>query len=339
MNFKGNMSHMKRIGLIFFALSSIISIGLFSSCNNKSGNVTEADRYAEELTELRDSLAVIASTVRGDVGIAVIINGRDTVTVNDTDIYPLMSVFKLHQAIAVCHEFDKTGASLDSVVYFDRGSLNPDTWSPMLKDFRTDHFHMSVGKLLRYALVKSDNNASNLMFDRLVSVAATDSLIATLIPRGQFRLAVREADMQSDHSLSYANHSSPLAVAILVERLYTDSIVSPAKQGFLQDAIRQCATGSDRISAPLRDKEGVKVAHKTGSGYTNERGELIAHNDAAYVELPDGRHYTIVVFVKDFYGNERGASAVISKISAITYRYISGWTDSGKKRARHSVGC
>lgn len=330
---------MKQIGLILFVLSSLLPIVLFSSCKNSSRNVTERDRHADKLTELRDSLAAIASSVRGEIGIAVIVNGRDTVAVNNDDVYPLMSVFKLHQAIAVCHEFDRTGASLDSVIYFDRGSLNPDTWSPMLKDFRTDHFHMPVGKLLRYALVKSDNNASNLMFDRLVSVAATDSLVATLIPRDQFKLSVREADMQADHSLSYANHSSPLGAAILIERLFTDSIVSPAKQGFIRDAMRECVTGIDRISAPLRDKEGVKVAHKTGSGFTNERGQLIAHNDAAYVELPDGRHYTIVVFVKDFYGNERGASSVISRISATTFKYINSWADNGKQKTRRSVGC
>lgn len=29
-------------------------------------------------------------------------------------------------------------------------------------------------------------------------------------------------------------------------------------------------TGVDRIAAPLLDKEGVVIAHKTGSGYVNE---------------------------------------------------------------------
>ena len=331
MNLNRNMSHIAQIGLKSLALSSLVSIVLFSSCKNDSRNFTETERRAEKLTELCDSLDAIASSVRGEVGIAVIIDSSDTVTVNNEDVYPLMSVFKLHQAIAVCHEFDRRGTSLDSLVYIDRSSLNADTWSPMLKDYLTAHFHMPVSELLRYALVKSDNNASNMMFDRLVSVAATDSFVATLIPRDQFRLSFREADMQSDHSLSYANHSSPLAAAILVERLFTDGIVSPAKQGFIRDAMRECVTGIDRISAPLRDKEGVKVAHKTGSGFTNERGQLIAHNDAAYVELPDGRHYTIVVFVKDFYGDERGASTVISRISATTYEYINGLTDSGTK--------
>lgn len=57
------------------------------------------------------------------------------------------------------------------------------------------------------------------------------------------------------------------------------------------------------------------IAHKTGSGYINGRGELIAHNDAAYITLPDGRHYSIVVFVKDFPGKEAEASELISRMA------------------------
>lgn len=60
----------------------------------------------------------------------------------------MMSVFKLHQALAVCHDLDRRGVSLDSVVTLRRDSLDPDTWSPMLKEHQEAEIKLPVGQLL-----------------------------------------------------------------------------------------------------------------------------------------------------------------------------------------------
>lgn len=304
---------------------------VFNSISCGSGRTKRAvpqkiESYRESLDVLRDSLTAIAASYPGEIGIAVIVNGHDTITVNDRDVYPLMSVFKLHQAIALCHEFEKNDISIDTLIDIDRSTLNPNTWSPMLKENPEPHFKLSAKDLMRYTLIKSDNNASNLMFDRLVDVVRTDNFISTLVPRNGFRISVREEAMGRDHSLCYSNHSSPSSTAILLDKLFNDSIISPSNQRFICNVLSECATGTDRISAPLSDKNGVSVAHKTGSGYRNDNGLLIAHNDAAHIMLPDGRHYTLVVFVKDFAGDEKAASTVISRISAITYNFITSTT-------------
>ena len=51
--------------------------------------------------ELENQLRKIIANKKAQVGIAVIINGKDTITINNNDHYPMMSVFKLHQALAV----------------------------------------------------------------------------------------------------------------------------------------------------------------------------------------------------------------------------------------------
>ena len=66
---------------------------------------------------------------------AVIVNNRDTVKVNNKSVYPMMSVFKVHQALALCNDFDNKGISLDTLVNINRDKLDPKTWSPMLKDY------------------------------------------------------------------------------------------------------------------------------------------------------------------------------------------------------------
>ena len=272
---------------------------------------------------LSDTISRIVSDYPGEIGVAVIINNTDTVAVNNKIIYPMMSVFKVHQALAICHDFDSKGLSLDTLVTLKRSELDSGTWSPMMKDYLEPEFALTVKELLRYTLVQSDNNASNLMFKRLVGIAETDSFIATLVPRSNFRIVYTESEMASDHAKAYSNYTSPFGAAILVNRLFTDSLVSREKQDFVKATLGECFTGKDRIAAPLLTEEGVTIAHKTGSGYINEEGILAAHNDVAYVCLPNGVRYTLAVFVKDFKGDEPQAAKAIARISAAVYGNIS----------------
>lgn len=271
---------------------------------------------------LTDTISKIVSGYPGEIGVAVIINNMDTVTVNNKSIYPMMSVFKLHQAIAVCNDFDRKGLSLDSLMCIKRDELDPRTWSPMMKEHPEPVISLTVKDLLRYTLIQSDNNASNIMFKELVSVACTDSFIATLIPRTSFRIAYTEGEMSVDHDKAYSNYTSPLGAAMLMNRLFTDSLVSREKQCFMMNTLEECITGKDRIVAPLLGKEGITIAHKTGSGYINENGELAAHNDVAYIRLPNNVCYSLAVFVKDFKGNEAQASKAVARVSAVVYALL-----------------
>lgn len=275
-------------------------------------NVSAADPQAS----LRDTLQAIINESPGEIGLALIAENGDTLTIGNYDRYPLMSVFKLHQAIALCRHAGETGMSIDSMVSIPRASLNPDTWSPMLKEHSEAELRLSLADLMRYTLMQSDNNASNYLFERILPVAATDSIIASIAGRDGFRLAYTEADMFADHSRAYANHSSPLAAARLLRLLITDSIVSPRHKAFLTKALSECKTGADRIVAPLAGESGVVVYHKTGSGFRSADGLLAAQNDVAHILLPDGRSYTLAILIKDTPQSADAASAVIARLSA-----------------------
>lgn len=289
-----------------------------SGCRMQAEHESAPGLTPGQLAMLTDTISGIANGYPGKIGVALIINNTDTIAINNRCDYPMMSVFKLHQAIALCESFDRSGGSLDSIISVERDSLDPATWSPMLKEHTEPSFTLSVRELMRYALIQSDNNASNLMFERLVDVGATDSLIATLIPRRDFQIACTEKEMKADHSRAYNNRTSPLGAAMLINRLFTDSILRPESREFICRSLSECLTGTDRIIAPLIDKKGVKVAHKTGSGYI-DNGILAAQNDVAYITLPNGGNYSLAVFVKDFHGTEAEASAAIARISAAIY--------------------
>lgn len=292
--------------------------GAASGGETASGALSQVDRLLIE-----DKVSEIVSRCPGEVGVAVIVNNVDTITVNDRKIYPMMSVFKVHQALAVCKDLDDRGTSLDSVVTLSRGELDPETWSPMLREHPEPEIRLRVSDLLRYTITQSDNNASNYMFSRLTGVGQTDSFVATVIPRESFRIAYSEAEMSAAHDRAYVNATSPLGAAALMNGIFTDSLLSHDKQTFIIDALKECKTGKNRIAAPLQDKPGVTIAHKTGSGYTTGEGVLVAHNDVAYVGLPNGVSFTLAVFVKDFKGDEAGAAKVIADISSSVYSVLS----------------
>ena len=267
--------------------SACLCVALTSCRSAKTGQ--DMALSADPLGSLRASIASIADSCPAEIGVAVITDNGDTLTLNNRNVYPMMSVFKLHQAIAVCEDLDRRGIPLDSLIRINRADLDPDTWSPMLKEHDEPQFELTVKDLLRYTLMQSDNNASNLMFSEIAGVGQTDSLIATIIPRDAFRI------------------------------VYTDSLVSVDKQEFLRNTLRECKTGNDRIVAPLLGKKGVVIGHKTGSGYTTPEGVLVAHNDVAYICLPDGRKYALAVFVKDCNGDEKRAAEAIARISEAVY--------------------
>lgn len=294
------------------------SIAYFLLCAGLALSAACARTSTQErpLEGLEAEIESIAAEYPGQIGVALITDGGDTLTAGNNDAYPLMSVVKLHQAIALSRKLGSEGGSLDSTVIIPRAQLNPDTWSPMLADYPADSIAISLRRLLDYALTLSDNNASDYLFAHLQSPAQTDSAIAAIIPREGFGIAVAEAQMFADHSLAARNHTSPLSAAMLMNRLFTDSLST--EDLWLRSTLGRCATGVDRIAAPLDSIPGVSIAHKTGSGYSSG-GILAAHNDLAFITLPDGRTYTLAVFVRDLRGTETDASAAISRISSAVY--------------------
>lgn len=314
-------------------VTALTGIACLIGCNTGKGRCSDEKTRQAGMDVLKGELKTIADKYEGRIGIGLITSQGDTLEINvggrkdvrnngnAEERYPLMSVFKVHQAVALLHAMEKNGQSADITVSIPRNELNPDTWSPMMKDHTGDTIVLSVREMLRYTLMQSDNNASNYLFTHFTDVSSTDRFIATVIPRESFHLGATEEEMWRDHKRSYENCSTPLGVAILIDKLYTDSIIGADNQNFICRTLRQCDTGTDRIVKPLLDKKGVTAGHKTGSGY-RENGILMAHNDAAFITLPDGRHYTLVVLVSDFNGDEEKAAEAIAGISEAVWEFM-----------------
>lgn len=62
--------------------------------------------YARAQHPLTKELDILLQGKQAKVGVAVVFEGRETFTYNNPHHYPLMSVFKFHQALAVMDYLD-----------------------------------------------------------------------------------------------------------------------------------------------------------------------------------------------------------------------------------------
>ena len=89
----------------------------------------------------------------------------------------------------------------------------------------------------------------------------------------------------------------------------------------VKQMMETCETGKDRLAKPLRDAN-IILGHKTGTGFSSPEGRLMAINAVGYVHLPDGRRYSIAVFIENSGYDLPQTEGMIAKISEIVYDYM-----------------
>lgn len=258
---------------------------------------------------------------KAEIGIAVIIDGKDTITVNNTVRYPLMSVVKFHQALALADYMDKKKQPLEKKLLLSPTDLKPNTYSPLRDKYPQAGIEMSIADLLKYTLQLSDNNACDILFRYQGGTQAVNEYIQSLNING-CAITVTEDEMHQDLTACYQNWSTPLAAAQLLEVFRRKTLFADVYKNFIYRTMAECSTGKDRLAAPLLQEKGVIIAHKTGTGDRNTKGQQIGCNDIGIVLLPNGHVYSIAIFVKDSEETSPDNSKIIAEISNIVYKYV-----------------
>lgn len=256
---------------------------------------------------------------KAEIGIAVIA-GKDTITVNNDAEYPMMSVVKLHQALATSDYLYSNGLDLNDTIHISKKELKDNTYSPLRDKYPNGNIDITYAKLMEYTLQQSDNNACDILFRRTADLCRTDSFIRTL-GIDKFAISVNEDDMHVNPKLCYSNWTTPLEAAKLIDAAFTREIVPNPYLSFIRSTMSNCTTGKDRLPFPLEGKD-ASIAHKTGTSDRDADGILTAINDVGYISLPDGRHYSIAVFVKNSQESDSETAGIIAEISEIVYDYI-----------------
>lgn len=267
-------------------------------------------------TELRSMLENKDATI----GIALIVNDNDTLTINNDERYPLMSVMKFHQAIAVSRFLEGNKLPLSATVAVKPSQLNPDTYSPLRERYPDGNVEVSYADLMKYTLQMSDNNACDILFSYTLPPEKVQAYLESVGFTG-FAIAVTEDDMYKNRRSAYANWSTPLSAVCILNRFFTSQWLPKEYQSFIAQVMFDAQTGANRLPGGL-PADGVRIAHKTGTGYVTPEGRIMAVNDIGFVLLPDGRHYSIAVFIANAAGKEEENAAIIAEISALVYHYV-----------------
>ncbi len=181
------------------------------------GTLLAANPYSELQAELENFI----STCSAEIGVAVITDSGDTICVNGESPYPLHSVAKLHQAIAVADYLNHNEIPLETKITIQAHELQPDTFSPLRDEHPSGDFSITIAELLKFSLQQSDNNACDLMFNRLIGIKATNAYIQSI---GIEHFAIRhdERAMHANPECANENWSTPKDAAKLIYDLFTN---------------------------------------------------------------------------------------------------------------------
>jgi len=67
--------------------------------------------------------------------------------------------------------------------------------------------------------------------------------------------------------------------------------------------------------------KNTKIAHRTGTSFTNDEGMTGAINDIGIIELPNDKKIFIAVFVHNTYETFEDSEKIIAEISKVAFDY------------------
>lgn len=294
----------------------IAIFALFSLCACSSQN---------KYTDVQQALDEYVAEKDANIGVAVIIDGVDTVAVNGNKEFPMLSVYKFPITLALAEHYRQNNLPIDYPITILPEDLHLDTYSPMTEKIiasskmQTDTLMMSTAEILGYMLQQSDNNASDIALRELGGADYVEGYLK-LVGATDVHVHNSEAEMHEDNSMCYSNSATPIGMASLMDKFdreFNDSVSVEIKR-----LMETCETGANRLLKPL-DGSNAVIGHKTGTGFILPNGRLMAVNDAGYVHFPNGHRYSIAVFIENSGYDMAQTEAIIADISGIVYDAIS----------------
>ena len=295
------------------ALCLGIAFSLFSIAKMKGEQPFDRNALYAELSQF-----VADKPAR--IGIAVITPAGDTIAINGNQAFPMLSVYKFPQALAVADYCIAHHISFADTIDIAASEIHPDTYSPLREAYGIKDLRLPISELLAYSMQASDNNACDILFRFINGTATADSLMQQWgFP--DIHIQSTEAAMHEDVMLCYENAATPLEMTKLLSFFYYEWRNQSPEYQYIANLMENCATGTDRLAAPLSVPSDT-IGHKTGTGDTNAEGNIIGINDVGYIRLSNGKTYFISVFISDSSDDMAGTAHIIADISQLVLKHL-----------------
>lgn len=268
------------------------------------------------------TIAQIAEDARGKVGVACSLPGVVlNCNLNETERFPMQSVYKLPIAMATLDAVEHGKLSFDRPLRFLSSDNIPSLhYAPLRDKYPNANVDVPLQELLRLSVADSDGIASDILVRSLGGPEAVNQYVHGLGISG-IEIRDTEKSMGAQHRLQYRNYAEPAAMLKLLRLLSDNSPLKPENTQRLLKWMTESGTGAHRLKEML--PTGTPVAHKTGTSYT-DGGVTAATNDVGLITLPDGRKLAIAVFVSDSTESENVRDGVIARIAAAVWAQATG---------------
>jgi beta-lactamase class A len=131
------------------------------------------------------------------------------------------------------------------------------------------------------------------------------------------RIALTEAEMEKSWDAQFTNWCKPRAMLSLLEMFYDKKLLTLPSQELLWKMMAETSTGPNRIRGLL--PKDIEVLHRTGTGGLNDSGISGAVNDVGIVQLPNGKHFAIVLYLARVKGDVKAIEKIMAEITRAVY--------------------
>ena len=296
---------MKVLPAITALMLAILAMASVTSCHS-SEPVTE---YPND-TIIRERIDSVLKDIPAKVGYVIALEDTIIASKDLDSIYPMMSVFKLHVAMALVDRANAGKLNLDSAIHLTTDMLKYDVYSPIYQEHPRADIDMSISDLLHYSLNYSDNNASDILINILGGPEVANDYLK------QFHLNNTQIkwigyDMHLELERYFDNYTTPRDALTITKQA--------RKRKWLHQCLLKCQSGQGRIPGLLPDS--VQVGHKTGTG-GKINGLYSGYNDVGFVNLPDGRYFYVIIFMNEINMKEDEIAPYMAQISKIAFDEI-----------------
>ncbi len=304
------------------AAISIFAV-LCTSCGDNTNKPAKADKQDNVVAgmhhtdSLRSKITAYIGAKHLNIGVAVMhLEPGDTLSINGHEHYAMMSTCKFPQAITLLHLVDSGKLDRNVRLHITAYDLTQPTHSTLQKDHPHAPFDLTIPEALAYSIGQSDNVTSNVIFAMDGGPGAVEAYIHTL---GITEIGVGTDYRHMRNDSLYRNWITPMGAVGLLNKFYTHKILSDTSRAILWKAMVEAPNGKDRLPGLL--PPGTVIGHKTGTSGRDTANVCTAFNDIGIIQLPDGKHIAVAVFIAKSPAKDEENAKTIAEIGKMVWDF------------------
>lgn len=272
---------------------------------------TKKDNLTEKIEE-------ILKDKRANIGVSIIeSNNKKVVDIKGDDFFPMLSTVKFPIALTILNKVQKKELSLNQKIFIKKEELldDPTNWSPFKEKYPNGNLEITLEEALSWMVSHSDNNLTDILL-RLIGGPET---VQNFINSKNFIIKNDEEDMHKDWESQFINNITPNEATKLLSKFNKGKILDKTTTKWLYNAMLNNKSGGNRLKGKL--PKNIKIAHRTGTSFTNDKGITGAINDMGIIELPNKKKIILCVLVNDTYESFKKSEEIIADIAKVTYEH------------------